>query len=110
MAAFDFIGHRLHALRQEAFQLGLDSAVPGGNDVPARLRPPRRALNFLVEQVRSRQLSAAVVERLRKITPGLEVIYRDLTAEPLAHFVSPPDRKSTRLNSSHRCISYDVFC
>src|SRR5437762_9779261 len=21
-----------------------------------------------------------------------------------------PDRKSTRLNSSHRCISYDVFC
>src|ERR1017187_10699048 len=22
----------------------------------------------------------------------------------------PPDRKSTRLNSSHRCISYAVFC
>src|SRR5437762_9014892 len=22
----------------------------------------------------------------------------------------PGDRKSTRLNSSHRCISYDVFC
>ena len=21
-----------------------------------------------------------------------------------------PDRKSTRLNSSHRCISYAVFC
>src|SRR5437764_4824986 len=25
---------------------------------------------------------------------------------PFAH----PDRKSTRLNSSHRCISYAVFC
>src|SRR5437764_8392686 len=24
--------------------------------------------------------------------------------------VSPRDRKSTRLNSSHRCISYAVFC
>src|SRR5437879_11629809 len=24
--------------------------------------------------------------------------------------VPTPDRKSTRLNSSHRCISYDVFC
>src|SRR5437879_10078054 len=24
--------------------------------------------------------------------------------------VSCPDRKSTRLNSSHRCISYAVFC
>src|SRR5437879_7237628 len=23
---------------------------------------------------------------------------------------APPDRKSTRLNSSHRCISYAVFC
>src|SRR5437879_7633989 len=23
---------------------------------------------------------------------------------------SQPDRKSTRLNSSHRCISYAVFC
>src|SRR5208337_5187388 len=33
-----------------------------------------------------------------------------------AHFVGRParpragDRKSTRLNSSHRCISYAVFC
>ena len=33
----------------------------------------------------SRQLSAAVAERLRKATPGLEVIYRDLAAAPLAH-------------------------
>jgi FMN-dependent NADH-azoreductase len=33
----------------------------------------------------SRQLSATVVERLRKTTPGLEVTYRDLAAAPLAH-------------------------
>ena len=33
----------------------------------------------------SRRLTAAVVERLRKTTDGLEVIYRDLTAAPLAH-------------------------
>src|SRR5437763_11444906 len=25
-------------------------------------------------------------------------------------FAKVPDRKSTRLNSSHRCISYAVFC
>src|SRR5437762_6144481 len=25
-------------------------------------------------------------------------------------FALPADRKSTRLNSSHRCISYAVFC
>ena len=33
----------------------------------------------------SRQLSAAVVDRLRKTTPDLEVRYRDLTATPLSH-------------------------
>jgi len=37
----------------------------------------------------SRRLSAAVVERLRKTTPGLEVTYRDLAAVPLAHLSGP---------------------
>jgi FMN-dependent NADH-azoreductase len=33
----------------------------------------------------SRQVSAAIVDRLRQATPGLEVAYRDLTSVPLAH-------------------------
>jgi FMN-dependent NADH-azoreductase len=33
----------------------------------------------------SRQLSAAVVERLRTASPGIEITYRDLAADPLAH-------------------------
>jgi FMN-dependent NADH-azoreductase len=33
----------------------------------------------------SRRISAAVVERLRQTTPGLEIIHRDLGSEPLAH-------------------------
>jgi FMN-dependent NADH-azoreductase len=33
----------------------------------------------------SRQVSAAIVERLRKATPGLDIVYRDLTSTPLAH-------------------------
>ena len=33
----------------------------------------------------SRQVSAAIVDRLRKATPGLEIVYRDLTSTPLAH-------------------------
>jgi FMN-dependent NADH-azoreductase len=33
----------------------------------------------------SRQVSAAIVDRLRRATPGLEVTYRDLSATPLAH-------------------------
>jgi FMN-dependent NADH-azoreductase len=34
----------------------------------------------------SRQVSAAIVDRLTKATPALEIVYRDLTATPLAHF------------------------
>src|SRR5437762_7746059 len=35
---------------------------------------------------------------------------RILTRTEKGQLVSYPDRKSTRLNSSHRCISYAVFC
>ena len=37
----------------------------------------------------SRQLSAAIVERLRQATPSLEVVYRDLTSTPLGHLTGP---------------------
>ncbi|MBR0952986.1 FMN-dependent NADH-azoreductase [Bradyrhizobium canariense] len=33
----------------------------------------------------SRQVSAAIVDRLRQATPSLDVVYRDLTQRPLAH-------------------------
>jgi FMN-dependent NADH-azoreductase len=33
----------------------------------------------------SRQVSAAIVDRLQKATPDLQITYRDLTATPLAH-------------------------
>jgi FMN-dependent NADH-azoreductase len=33
----------------------------------------------------SRQVSAAIVARLRQAHPGLEVVYRDLTSTPLTH-------------------------
>src|ERR1700723_1461878 len=33
----------------------------------------------------SRQLSAAIVDRLRQAAPGIEVTYRDLSATPLTH-------------------------
>jgi FMN-dependent NADH-azoreductase len=33
----------------------------------------------------SRQVSAAIVDRLRQATPDLDIVYRDLTSTPLAH-------------------------
>lgn len=37
----------------------------------------------------SRQVSAAIVDRLAKATPGLDIVYRDLTAAPLDHLSGP---------------------
>src|SRR5437762_4879476 len=39
-----------------------------------------------------------------------QVTARPLSGVPFASFGDLGDRKSTRLNSSHRCISYAVFC
>ena len=33
----------------------------------------------------SRQVSAAIVERLRRADPGLDIVYRDLASTPLGH-------------------------
>jgi len=46
--------------------LHIDSSVLGANSV-------------------SRQVSAAIVNRLRKATPRLDIVYRDLTTVPLSH-------------------------
>jgi FMN-dependent NADH-azoreductase len=37
----------------------------------------------------SRQVSAAIVDRLRTTTPNLDVVYRDLSSTPLAHLSGP---------------------
>jgi FMN-dependent NADH-azoreductase len=37
----------------------------------------------------SRQVSAAIVDRLRRATPELDVVYRDLSLVPLAHLSGP---------------------
>src|SRR5437764_11888775 len=37
-------------------------------------------------------------------------LYRKFGAEATITLTPDRDRKSTRLNSSHRCISYAVFC
>src|SRR5437762_6956168 len=42
--------------------------------------------------------------RLRDVEQGVQERHG-----PVRH-AAPRDRKSTRLNSSHRCISYAVFC
>src|SRR5437762_4643602 len=74
-------------------------------------RPPRSTLFPYTTLFRSRQRMpacatpplASLVHILRK-KPSLAA------RRPRLHQAPKEDRKSTRLNSSHRCTSYAVFC
>src|SRR5437879_2071984 len=48
----------------------------------------------------------ALIIRAQLARPGNTVV----SAETFNQLFTMQDRKSTRLNSSHRCISYAVFC
>src|SRR6202043_3371708 len=52
MTAVCFDGCGAHMLGDEPLQLGMNSAILGGNDVPARLRLPSGSIDLLVKQVR----------------------------------------------------------
>src|SRR5207248_9738587 len=81
-------------------------------------RPPISTLFPYTTLFRSRDESSGEMTRLRQTErSGRNRSARPLTTLPLAprrlavtDFRSWEDRKSTRLNSSHRTISYAVFC
>src|SRR5437762_10332528 len=60
---------------------------------------PNQGLQILYEVLNGRD--GVLAERTYSVWPDLEKLMR-------GHGI-PQDRKSTRLNSSHRCISYAVF-
>src|SRR5437762_10779670 len=65
------------------------------------------------EPLERRDLLDPRVARLQAPDPRLDGLRHAPPDLPLAHAavgVGVRDRKSTRLNSSHRCISYAVFC
>src|SRR5437879_8437078 len=50
------------------------------------------------------------LKHLRQMRPGDRVLVYHSGEQKAVVGVAEVDRKSTRLNSSHRCISYAVFC
>src|SRR5437879_10021464 len=86
------------------------------------LRPPPRATLFPYTTLFRSHLRLNLNDcSVRRNSPKLFDLFVgecDATGSPIAQSVkrSDPtapilkDRKSTRLNSSHRCISYAVFC
>src|SRR5437763_6653872 len=80
-----------------------------------RRRPPRSTLFPYTTLFRSR-LSTPIYGA-RAATNGATVIASWVLGDGTYMYLERPpsstplgDRKSTRLNSSHRCISYAVFC
>src|SRR5437879_10720605 len=85
-----------------------------------RKTPEMRATMSDIERLRH-STAHVLATAILKIWPGAQFaagppvdngFYYDVD---LSHRISPDDfekidRKSTRLNSSHRCISYAVFC
>src|SRR5437762_2716458 len=72
--------------------------------IAATSRSGSKALRIAAR--RSVALSGKTPKMVPSATPAASAIWRVLTRMPC----SRRDRKSTRLNSSHRCISYAVFC
>src|SRR5437762_7827782 len=56
-----------------------------------------------------RQVDGDVAHHAR-LAPEIDVLVNLTWGGVFVRHCGTPDRKSTRLNSSHRCISYAVFC
>src|ERR1017187_7228060 len=89
-------GHRVDAACDARQRRGLRTRAPG--DVADTSRPGNQTWKSFVAPCPQH----AGLFRLRA-TRSERGASRGLAEHP-------PDRKSTRLNSSHRCISYAVFC
>src|SRR5437764_11299592 len=73
-------------------------------------RPPRSTLFPYTTLFRSQRVGRSRAKRARDRRDEAVVLPRCADGDAQAAGASGPDRKSTRLNSSHRCISYAVFC
>src|SRR5437764_8147360 len=84
---------------------GVFAAVIVGVIVLTAMRSGTKAVSVRIEPVQRRDLIASVTAS-GNVTPHTKVdLSSDITGK-----IDLRDRKSTRLNSSHRCISYAVFC
>src|SRR5437762_6475126 len=69
-------------------------------------RPPRSTLFPYTTLFRSQVGGAAYL-----VVDDVDALFREISRRGIKPAEPPSeDRKSTRLNSSHRCISYAVFC
>src|SRR5437762_7726243 len=83
----------------------LDRLVDALNQTGERLALERRRASTAERMAAVGRLSAGLAHEIRNPIAAMR-----LKAENALAAGDDADRKSTRLNSSHRCISYAVFC
>src|ERR1035438_10581773 len=83
--------------------------VPGGEGklVIEERDLSTRAVFFSCIEMRTGKVILDSLQFEEKFWIGIEDVYKDVI---FFHRYNRPDRKSTRLNSSHLGISYAVFC
>src|SRR5437879_11622616 len=66
-------------------------------------------IRMVLAETRRKAIGAGLRVLTRK-SGGIKLAYKPVGRFRKSECQFYPDRKSTRLNSSHRCISYAVFC
>src|SRR5437879_13727640 len=95
---------RLRPVHPTSF--ALDTDRPSGTLMIALRTPGPRDADFAALELLSDVLSSRRFD-LYGLVPQGKALGAEFALDPLPE---AGDRKSTRLNSSHRCISYAVFC
>src|SRR5437764_11917159 len=76
------------------------------NDQPEIEKQKRRGEKKTVHQIERTADPRQEIPRILHVRAAFDNRFGQITHNRC----EPKDRKSTRLNSSHRCISYAVFC
>src|SRR5437762_11000513 len=95
------IAYRMLGSASDAEDVIQDSWVRSADAQPSDLRSTKAWLTTVVTRL--------CLDRLKSARAAREVYVGPWLPEPVLTSSEERDRKSTRLNSSHRCISYAVF-
>src|ERR1017187_10807426 len=83
-----------------------------GEKVTLKLHPAPadHGIKFKRADLQDEPTIDAKIDNLKTVERSTTIGEGSVRVHTVEHVLSALDRKSTRLNSSHRCISYAVFC
>src|SRR5207248_11592213 len=102
-----------HTSPPRSYTLSLHDALPILREVSSDISGDTNIRDvFAVVVAHALQMTGSTSASIVLASPDGFAVVATSTSQPLSEGISPDglDRKSTRLNSSHRTISYAVFC